>query len=364
MAIRIKDAINIDVLQDYLMIPVGNTDEGKDGKITLGQMKDFVDADKAVVAFTGSYLNLTDVPNLESYVLMTTLQQNYYTRAQVNNLVDSVSGPVYEKVEELPEKGENNVIYLIPDETTQHDNIFDEYIWIPDGKLFEKIGSTRADFNNYYTIEEVDALIPSVGNGTITINQGGVKKGTFTVNQSGNTVINLDEGGGTQVQSDWDVEDPTAVDYIKNKPKIPTVNDPTITINQGGVNKGSFTLNQGNTTTINLDSVSQVQSDWNEDNPSEPSFILNKPVIPTVNNPTITFTQGGVTVGSISLNQSSGATIAFTSGGTGAVQSNWAESDSTSLAFIQNKPEVPSNTRSLLVTYDNDTTETIVVYVQ
>lgn len=364
MSLRIKDATPIDVLQDYLMFPVGNTEGDTDGAITLGQVKDYVDADKATVAFTGSYLNLTDTPNLESYVLMTTLSQNYYNKNQVNNLVDSVSGPVYEKVEELPEEGKNNVIYLIPDETTQQDNIFDEYVWIPDGKFFEKIGSTQADFNNYYTIEEVNALIPSVGNGTITINQGGVKKGTFTVNQYVNTVINLDEGGGTQVQSDWDVEDPTAVDYIKNKPKIPTVNDPTITFIQGGVTKGIITMNQSNATTINLDSVSQVQSDWNEDNPSEPSFILNKPSIPTVNNPTITFTQGGVTVGSISLNQSSGATISFTSGGTGAVQSNWTESDSTSLAFIQNKPEVPSNTRSLLVTYDNGNTETIVVYVQ
>ena len=38
--------------------------------------------------------------------------------------------------------------------------------------------------------------IPTVGNGTITINQGGTQKGTFTVNQTGNTTINLDAGGG------------------------------------------------------------------------------------------------------------------------------------------------------------------------
>jgi len=39
--------------------------------------------------------------------------------------------------------------------------------------------------------------IPTVGNGTITINQGGILKGTFTVNQSGNTTIDLDAGGST-----------------------------------------------------------------------------------------------------------------------------------------------------------------------
>ena len=38
--------------------------------------------------------------------------------------------------------------------------------------------------------------IPTVNDGTITINQGGIQKGTFTLNQSGNTTIDLDAGGG------------------------------------------------------------------------------------------------------------------------------------------------------------------------
>lgn len=37
---------------------------------------------------------------------------------------------------------------------------------------------------------------PTIGNGTITITQGGVTKGTFTTNQSGNSTIALDAGGG------------------------------------------------------------------------------------------------------------------------------------------------------------------------
>lgn len=39
----------------------------------------------------------------------------------------------------------------------------------------------------------VDIIVPSVGNGTITITQNGTTKGTFTTNQSGNTTIDLDE---------------------------------------------------------------------------------------------------------------------------------------------------------------------------
>ena len=93
MSIRIKDATPIDELQDHLLFAVGNTEGDTDGCVSLGQVKDFTDSDKATVAFTGSYLNLTDAPNLEAYVQMTTLQQNYYTRNQINQIIGGITGP-------------------------------------------------------------------------------------------------------------------------------------------------------------------------------------------------------------------------------------------------------------------------------
>ena len=56
------------------------------------------------------------------------------------------------------------------------------------------LNATSATLNNK-NIATVDQ-IPTVGNGTITITQGGVSKGTFTTNQSSNTTIDLDTGGG------------------------------------------------------------------------------------------------------------------------------------------------------------------------
>lgn len=47
------------------------------------------------------------------------------------------------------------------------------------------------------------------------------------------------------------------------------------------------------------------------------SDLTGKPTIPTVNDPTITITQGGVTKGSFSLNQATGDTIALDAGGGG-----------------------------------------------
>lgn len=53
---------------------------------------------------------------------------------------------------------------------------------------------------------------------------------------------------------------------IEDIPEIPTVNNPTVTINQGGQTKGSFTLNQSEDTTINLDSSSSqmVSITWSQ----------------------------------------------------------------------------------------------------
>ena len=65
--------------------------------------------------------------------------------------------------------------------------------------------SDLPDMNNYYNTTQVDLMlnekadisdIPTVGNGVITINQGGVQKGQFSLNQSGNATINLTDGGG------------------------------------------------------------------------------------------------------------------------------------------------------------------------
>ena len=49
--------------------------------------------------------------------------------------------------------------------------------------------------NQIVNKDYVDSHIPTVGDGTITITQGGETKGTFTTNQSGNTTIDLDAGG-------------------------------------------------------------------------------------------------------------------------------------------------------------------------
>lgn len=53
----------------------------------------------------------------------------------------------FQKVDELPETGEKGVIYLVPSELHQEDDICDEYIWSVDDERFELIGSTKIDID-------------------------------------------------------------------------------------------------------------------------------------------------------------------------------------------------------------------------
>lgn len=157
----------------------------------------------------------------------------------------------------------------------------------------------------------ISANIPTVNNGTLTIQKNGTSVQTFTANQSSNATANItvptktsdlinDGSDGTttyveadnlatvatsgsyndlsnkptipaaQIQSDWTQTSTTAKDYIKNKPTlatvatsgsyndlsnkptIPTVNDATLTIQKNGTVVDTFTANASADKTINI----------------------------------------------------------------------------------------------------------------
>ena len=276
-----------------------------------------------------------------------------------------------------------NELWLTPDDTP--------------AQLAQKVDKT-SDPNKIYGTDAQGnqttyptPTIPTVGNGTITITQGGKTKGRFTTNQSGNTTIALDAGGSggavdsvngktgvvvltatdvgalpdstvipdAQIQSDWNQADNTKVDFIKNKPTIPVVNNATLKIQKNGTDIATFTANSSTNTTANI-SVPTKTSDISNDSgfitnsvsdlanytlstllsavatsgnysdlSGTPNLaavatsgsyndLNNKPTIPVVNNPTITITQGGVSKGSFTLNQATGDTIALDAGGSGS----------------------------------------------
>lgn len=59
-------------------------------------------------------------------------------------------------------------------------------------------------------------------------------------------------GAEVNVQSDWSVTDTSSDAFIKNKPTIPTVNNGTLTIQKNGTNVQTFTANQSTNATANI----------------------------------------------------------------------------------------------------------------
>ena len=81
----------------------------------------------------------------------------------------------YEIVDSLPPSGEENMIYFVKNDSSSTNDYYDEYVWISSSNTFEKIGSTLID--------------------------------------------------GSVTQPDWNQNDNTQPDYIKNRPSIATNDD-------------------------------------------------------------------------------------------------------------------------------------------
>ena len=84
------------------------------------------------------------------------------SKSMVNKFVDvggetktleQISMDIFEPVDELPEIGEKNKIYLLPGAG----GTFDEYYWT--GGKWELMGSVSLDLTNYPTFDQMDAAI-------------------------------------------------------------------------------------------------------------------------------------------------------------------------------------------------------------
>ena len=66
------------------------------------------------------------VDNLINYYL----KSETYTRSEVEQLIAAIQQCSFEIVEQLPLVGETNIIYLVPKQTAETRNIYDEYIYV------------------------------------------------------------------------------------------------------------------------------------------------------------------------------------------------------------------------------------------
>lgn len=126
------------------------------GKVDFETLKDYPKVDAVVAAITEALKSYPTDAEMQSAIA--SALTDYMTTSDVNDAiaaaVSSVSGLRYELVEELPESGESNVIYLVPN-GNKINNFYDEWFYF--GK-WELLGSTGVDLSGYWSKQELNIM--------------------------------------------------------------------------------------------------------------------------------------------------------------------------------------------------------------
>lgn len=137
--------------------------------------------------FTTSYKDKLDDTYRKSEVYS---KQESYSKGEIDNKIASIVTTTFEVVDELPEQGESNVIYLVPNEQSD-DNEYEEYIWV--NNKWELIGTTKVDLTPYYTSSQVDALINPISDSVTSLQQNKLDKNLGADNA--NKHLGIDSSG-------------------------------------------------------------------------------------------------------------------------------------------------------------------------
>jgi len=223
----------------------------------------------------------------------------------------------------------------------------------------------EADSSSAAYIQNKPTIPDPANNATITVQIGSTSIGSFTTDQLDSSTITIPEasttvtgamssadkakldgiavGAQVNVKPNWDAESGSDAEIL-NKPNLdayalssslatvatsgsyndlidkPTI--PSIPVNDVKVD-GSSVVNSSGVAEITLPAFTQVNSSWTETDSSSPAYIQNKPSFAAV------ATSGSYT------DLANKPTIPDAQ-----VQSDWAETDSTSKAYVANKPNL------------------------
>ena len=145
----------------YVYVPVATENDkgilsagGPDFAIVDGKLK-LLDGPNSKLYGINAFINLVnekvkrledagyitnDVDSLVNYYL----KSETYTRDEVNAAIQRTQKAAFKIVNELPEVGDFNLVYLLPKKDSDTGDLYDEYVYI-DGK-WERIGSTAINF--------------------------------------------------------------------------------------------------------------------------------------------------------------------------------------------------------------------------
>lgn len=149
-------------------------------------------------------------------------------------------GMKVEVVTELPATGETNVIYLVPKEDTEENNIFEEYLYIDDE--WELIGTTDIDLSGYQPLLTAGENI-TIENNVISATGG---------SSANIDILKISDYYTTTVQ--WN----NLYDAINQEKISLMLFDEEVTITGTGVNAASVTVPKGTFSTLRANAGSGV----------------------------------------------------------------------------------------------------------
>lgn len=127
------------------------------GKADLSALDGYTTPDAVATAITSALTNYATNASVQTAIA--TALADYMTTSEVN---DAISAAVveaaaikFEAVDSLPETGEPNVIYLVPNGQAGS-NVKDEYMWIDE--KWEVLGSTAIDLTKYWSKQELQVM--------------------------------------------------------------------------------------------------------------------------------------------------------------------------------------------------------------
>ncbi|MBQ9435490.1 MAG: hypothetical protein IJU33_05115 [Bacteroidales bacterium] len=238
-----------------------------------------------------------------------------------------------------------------------------------------------ADVVNVATMVKVGNTLVGSGSDYVELEAG--DNVTLTPDAANNKVtISATGGGSSAVQSDWEQDDDTADDYIKNKPTIPTqtsdlandsgfltqhqdISGKVDKVSGKGLSTNDYTTTEKNKLAgIAAGAEVNVQSDWNQSNSSADDYIKNKPAIPSktsdLTNDSGFLTQHQDISGKVDKVSGKGLSTndyttteknklaGIAAGAEVNVQSDWNQSNSSADDYIKHKPTIPTvNNRTI-----------------
>lgn len=199
---------------------------------------------------------------------------NYYTKEQVNELIQAIIANRFKIVETLPETDISpNTIYLVAKTPGKPLDGYTEYLYIENE--WEVIGSTQADMSDYFTKSEINTKLAQ-------------KQDLLTIDTAlSDTSTNPVQNKAISLAVDEKADSTDVAEQLltkADKSEIPTklsdlTNDGNYVVDSNYVHTDNnfTTTEKGKLAEIEEGAEKNVQPDWNETDTDSNSYINNKP---------------------------------------------------------------------------------------